>query len=233
MSKASSSSPSDEPHVNPRPDPEARLPLTRERVVEAALALADAQGLAALSMRTLGASLGVQAMSLYNHVANKDEILDAIVDRVVSEIEVPSPLDPWKVAMRRRAISAHAVLLRHPWVCALLMSRVNAGPAMIRYIDATLGCLHQAGFSLEMADQIWNTLDSHLYGFTLQELNSPVKPQDYPAMAAAYLHMLSPEAHPAMRALTVLVATGRYNGLHDFEFGLGLLLDGFEQRKPC
>ena len=109
------------------------------------------------------------------------------------------------------------------------MSRANVGPAMLRYVDATLGCLHGAGFSLPMADHAWNTLDSYLYGFTLQKLNFPFKPNEYAMMAAAYLPSLSPTQFPAMHALTVLVATGRHNGLHDLEFGLELILDGLER----
>ena len=203
--------------------------LTRDRVLRTALALADDQGLEALTMRALGDALGVQAMSLYNHVANKDAILDGIVDLVVSEMEVPSAADPWKDAMRKRCSSAHAVLLRHPWACGQL-ARANTGPAMIRYVDATLGCLHGAGFSLEEADRAWNALDSHVFGFTLQKLNFPFKADEYAAVAAGYLPFLSKDQFPTMYLLTERVATGAYNGLHDVEFGLDLLLDGLERR---
>ena len=206
-----------------------RPPLTRERVLREAVLMADEHGLAGLTMRALGARLGVQAMSLYNHVANKDDVLDGIVDLVVAEIAVPSAADPWRTAMRARALSAHAVLLRHPWACGLLMSRVNVGPAMLRYLDATIGCLHGAGFSLAMADHAWNALDSYLYGFTLQKLNFPLAEDQYAAMAAAYLPMLSAAQHPAFRALTEEVATGRHTGLHALTFGLELLLDGLER----
>jgi AcrR family transcriptional regulator len=180
-------------------------------------------------MRSLGARLGVQAMSLYNHVPNKDAVLDGIVDLVVAEIQVPSTSGPWRIAMRARAISAHEVLLRHPWACALLMSRANVGPAMIRYIDATIGCLQAAGFSLPMVDRAWNAMDSHIYGFTLHELNFPFAPGEYAEMAARYLPSLSAREHPHMRALTELVATGRHDGLHELTFGLDLLLDGLER----
>ena len=113
----------------PDSKPDTRASLTRDAVLRAAVLLADAQGLDALTMRALGSALGVKAMSLYNHVADKDAILDGIVDLVVGEIEVPSPLDPWRLAMRKRALSAHAALLRHPWACALMMSQSNVGPA--------------------------------------------------------------------------------------------------------
>ena len=206
----------------------ARTPLTREAVLRAAVSIADAQGLDALSMRALGAALGVQAMSLYKHVANKDAILDAIVDVVVGEIELPSRADPWKLAMRRRALSAHAVLLRHPWACGLMMSRMNVGPAMLRYVDATLGCLQAGGFSLPLADHAWNAMDSFIYGFTLHKLNFPIQEGAYAAMAAAYLPSLPAAQFPAMHALTVMVASGEHDGLHDLAFGLDLLLDGLQ-----
>lgn len=208
---------------------EPRATLTRERVLRAAIAFADAQGLASLSMRALGEELGVHAMSLYNHVANKDDLLDGIVDLVVGEIQVPSASAPWKSAMADRAYSAHAVLLRHPWACALLMSHVNVGPAMLRYVDATISCLYGAGFSLPMVDHAWNALDSHIYGFTLQKLNFPFEPGQYSKIAAGYLPSLDPAVHPGLQVLTALVASGSHDGVHDLGFGLGLLLDGLER----
>lgn len=208
---------------------EPRPPLTRERVLRAAVTMADEHGLASVTMRALGEALGVQAMSLYNHVSGKDDILDGIVDLVVAEIEVPSRSAPWRGAMAARAVSAHAVLLRHPWACALLMSRVNVGPAMLRYVDATVGCLRGAGFSLPMADHGWNALDSYIYGFTLHKLNFPFEADEYAKVAAAYLPSLSADQFPSMRALTELVASGGHDGLHDLEFGLDLLLDGLER----
>lgn len=208
---------------------EARPTLTRERVLRAAITMADEQGIAALTMRALGAALGVQAMSLYNHVSNKNDILDGMVDLVVSEIEIPSQSDSWKTAMRKRAASAHAVLLRHPWACGLLMSRVNVGPAMLRYIDATIGCLHRGGFPLGTVDHAWNALDSFIYGFTLQKLNFPFEAADYANVAASYLPSLSEEHYPSMRALTVLVVSGAHTGIHDLSFGLELILGGLER----
>ena len=211
----------------------ARAGLTRERVLRAAVDLADAEGLDALSVRSLGEALGAHAMSLYNHVAGKEDLLDGMVDLVVAEIEVPSREDPWRLAMRRRALSAHATLLRHPWACALMMSQSNVGPARIRYVDATLGVLHAAGFSLPMADHAWTALDSYIYGFTLLKLNFPFAPGQYAAVAAAYLPSLPAQQFPAMFALTRLVAEGRHDGLHELEFGLDLLLDGLEKVREA
>lgn len=207
----------------------ARTTVTRDRVLAAAVALADTQGIDALTMRELGQSLGISAMALYNHIANKDDLLDALVDRVVAEIELAPPGTAWRAAMRHRAYAAHAVLVRHPWACPLLMSRMNVGPAMIRYIDWTLGCLLGAGFTHEQADRTWNALDSFIYGFTLQKLNFPLDPERYQEVAASYLPSISAERHPHFRSLTAEVAHGRHAGIQDLGFGLEMLLDGLER----
>jgi AcrR family transcriptional regulator len=198
-------------------------------VLQTAIRLADKNGIAQVSMRRLAQRLGVEAMSLYNHVANKEDVLDGMVDIVVGKIAVPPAGGDWKAAMQQRAISAHEVFLRHPWAPPLIVSRVNVGPAMLRYIDATLGCLRKAGFSYELADRAWNAIDSHIYGFTLQELNFPLDPGDYADAARSFLPMIPAETYPHMRALTQKVIDGAYNGLHDFEFGLKLILDGLEE----
>ena len=212
-------------------DPKSRLPLSRQRVMRCALRLADKDGLEVLSMRKLAQALGVKAMSLYNHVNNKDDIIDGIVDIVVSEIAVPDLKDDWKTAMRSRALSAHEVLLRHPWATLPMVSRINVGPAMLRYVDATLGCLLEAGFSSEMADRACNALDSHIYGFTLQELNFPVETAAYATTAAKYLPMIPADKYPYMNRLSQQVADGRYDGINKFEFGLDLLLEGLDEHK--
>lgn len=206
-----------------------RAPLTKERVLHTAVALADEIGITSLSMRRLGQELGVEAMSLYKHVANKEDILDGIVDIVVGEIDAPAIRGDWKAAMRRRAISAHAVLLRHPWATMLLVSRANVGPAMLRYVDATIGCLREAGFSYAMADHAWNALDNHVYGFTLQKLNFPFKPEEYAAAAKGFLPQLPADQYPYLRGLSEQVISGHHDGLHDFEFGLDLILAGLEK----
>lgn len=211
------------------PNPMPPAPLSRERVLRAALRLADEGGIESLSMRRVAQDLGVQAMSLYHHVANKDDMLDGIVDIVVSEIDVPSLETDWQTAMRQRATSAHAVLLRHPWATLPLVSRINAGPAMLRYVDATLGCLCKAGFSLEMADHAWNAIDSHIYGFTLQELNFPFEAADYSAAAAQGLALIPADQYPYLNRLTRQVMEGHYDGIHNFEFGLELILNGLDR----
>lgn len=212
--------------TSPDPEPPTRVPLTRERVLRAAVRLADEGGIAALSMRRLAQTLGVEAMSLYNHVANKEDLLDGMVDLVVAEIALPEVGAHWKAQMHRRATSAYAVLLSHPWAPLLFVSRMNVGPAMLRYIDATHGCLREAGFSHAMADHARNVIDSHSYGFTLQELLFPIASGNYADEARRFLPMLAPDRYPYMRALTEQVIEGKYNGLHKFEFGLDLILDG-------
>lgn len=209
----------------------SRAPLTRERVLKTAVALADKIGIAALSMRRLGQELRVEAMSLYKHVAHKEDLLGGIVDRVVGEIAVPVIGGDWKAAMRRRALSAHEVLMRHPWATMLLVSRANVGPAMLRYVDATIGCLREAGFSFAMADHAWNAIDSHVYGFTLQKLNFPFKPDEYAAAAKGFLPQLPPAQYPYLRGMSEQVIAGQHSGLHDLTFGLELLLDGLERLR--
>lgn len=182
-------------------------------------------------MRKLAESLNVEAMSLYNHVANKEDLLNGIVDIVIGEVDVPEISDDWRQAMRRRANSAHEVLLKHPWASKLIVSRINVGPKMLRYVDATLGCLRESGFSYEMADHAWNAIDSHIYGFTLQELNFPFDSPEYADVAEDYLSMIPEKQYPYLNALSLQVIEGRYDGVHDFEFGLNLILDGLEKLR--
>jgi AcrR family transcriptional regulator len=206
---------------------ERRAPLSRERVLRAAVALADESGIESLTMRRLGQELGVEAMSLYNHVANKDDILDGIVDLVLGDIDVPPTGTDWKTAMRQRAVSAHEVLLAHPWAALLVMSRFNIGPGMTRYLDATLGRLREGGFSIEGALDAWHTLDSHLYGFTLQQLNLPFEVDEAQQVSADVLGQLSTGEFPhVVEVITEVMRSGREE---DFEFGLDLILDGLER----
>lgn len=209
-----------------------REPLSRSRVLTAAVALADTEGLGALSMRRLGEALGVEAMSLYKHVANKEDLLGGIVDLVVGEMALPAIGGDWRAAMRRRAITAHAVLRRHPWATMLIVSRANVGPASLAYVDATIGCLRAAGFSWALADHAWNAIDSLVYGFTLQQLNFPFAPEDYARMAEHFLPTLPAGAYPHLRGLSQEVIDRRHDGMHALEFGLDLLLDGLERLLP-
>jgi AcrR family transcriptional regulator len=213
--------------TRPPAQPKRRAPLTRDRVLRAAIGLADETGLETLTMRRLGQELGVEAMSLYNHVANKDDLLDGIVDLVLGDIEIPPSGTPWRAAMRQRAISAHEVLLAHPWAALQIMSRFNIGIGMTRYLDATLGRLREGGFSIEGALDAWHALDSHIYGFTLQELGLPFEAEEAPRVSAEVLGQLSAEEFPhVVEIITHVMQSGR---VEDFEFGLELLLDGLER----
>jgi AcrR family transcriptional regulator len=204
-----------------------REPVSRERALTAAVAIADAEGIGSLTMRRLAQELGVEAMSLYHHVANKDEVLDGITDLVVSEIRVPPSGTHWRTAMRDRAISAHDVLLAHPWAAMMIMSRFNVGPGMTRYLDATLGRLREAGFSIHGALDAWHTLDSHIYGFTLQELQLPFDASDNAQVSADSLELVDPAQFPyVVEVVTEVSRTGR---VERFEFGLELILDGLER----
>jgi AcrR family transcriptional regulator len=212
-------------------------------VLRAALALADKRGVESLTMRRLGQELGVEAMSLYSHVESKDEILDGIVDLVVSEIELPSRGCHWKVAMRRRAISAHEVLLRHPWAPTLMESRENFSPARLRYADSVIRALREAGFSIELAYHAFLTLDSYLYGFTLQEVSWPFGTEELPNAVERPRHQLPIDHFPFVREMMGYVlgsganAAPRGKGTSayapEFEFGLDLILEALERAKGC
>lgn len=196
-------------------------------MLRAAVALADQSGIESLTMRRLGQELRVEAMSLYNHVADKDDILDGIVDLVLSDIDVPPTGTDWKTAMRQRAISAHKVLLAHPWAAMLIMSRYNIGPGMTRYLDAALGRLREGGCSIASALDARTTLDSHLYGFTLQELNLPFEIEETTQVSADVLTQLPAGEYPHVaEVITEIIQTGR---AENFEIGLDLILDGLER----
>ena len=217
--------------TEPTPSAESRVPLSRERVLGAAVSLADEDGIEALTMRELGLRLGFEAMSLYNHVANKDDILDGMVDLVVSEIDLPSDTVDWKEAMRRRAISAQSVFSRHPWASALIDSRESSGPARLRYFDWMIGTLRRAGFTLEMTAHALSVLDSYIYGFGRQQLSvSPEGDATPEEMAEAFLRAIPADEYPDLREMVVDHAmVSGYDESADFRFGLDLILDGLQK----
>jgi AcrR family transcriptional regulator len=214
-------------------DPSARrTPLSRERVLRAALRLADAGGIEALTMRQVGEELQVEAMSLYNHVANKDDILDGIVDLVFTEIDLPSDQADWKPAMRKRAISARDALLRHPWATSLMHSRTNPGSAQLRHHDSVLGCLRKAGFTLVMAAHAVSVIDGYLYGFALQQLNLPLRtPEQVADVGEAILRQLAGDYPHLAEMITEHALQPGYDYSEEFEFGLDLILDGLENPR--
>jgi AcrR family transcriptional regulator len=210
-----------------------RSPLSRDRVLRAAVALADGNGIASLSMRKLGGAVGVEAMSLYNHVANKDELLDGMIDLVFSEIELPSGDAGWRTAMRQRAVSARRALSRHPWAIGLMESRSSPGPATLRHHDAVIGSLREAGFSIEMAAHAYSVLDSYIYGFALQEASLPFDTGEQTAeLAQTIMTQFAANEYPHLTELTVEhVLQPGYDYGNEFEFGLDLILDGLESAR--
>ena len=208
-----------------------QIPLSRRRVLDAAVALADRDGAGALSMRKLAQELGVEAMSLYHHVAGKDAILDGIVDVVFAEIELPSGDGGWKAAMRRRAVSAREVLRRHPWATALMESRSTPGPANLRHHDAVLGVLRNAGFSVELAAHAYSLLDAYIYGFALQESSLPFDtPEETADVASSIMDGFPADAFPYLTEIAVEhVLQPGYDYGNEYQFGLELILDGLER----
>jgi AcrR family transcriptional regulator len=213
---------------------EERAPLSRERVLRGAVAVADEAGIGALTMRSLAQELGVKPMSLYHHVANKDEILDGIVDLVFSEIEPPSPGGDWRSEMRRRAISARRVLSCHTWAIGLLESRTTPGPATLRHHDATIGTLRGAGFSVAMTAHAYALLDSYVYGFALQEASLPFKgPETVAEVAEPIAQQISAGKYPHLAEMaTELILQPGYDFGSEFEFGLGVILDALARSVP-
>jgi AcrR family transcriptional regulator len=213
------------------PDAEPRIPLSRQRVLRAAVALADRGGVGSLSMRKLAQELGVEAMSLYHHVANKDDILDGIVDVVFSEIDLPSGDADWRAAMRQRAVSARQALRRHPWATALMESRSTPGPANLRHHDAVLGILRNAGFSVELAAHAYSLLDAYIYGFALQETSLPFStPEETSEVAQTIMAEFPAEELPHLTEIAVEhVLQPGYDYGNEYAFGLDLILDGLDR----
>lgn len=209
----------------------ARAPLTRERVLEAAIALADEGGIAGLTMRKLAQQLGVEAMSLYNHVANKEDLLDGMVDLVFAEIGLPAHGAAWKAALRQRAIATRATLERHRWAIGLMESRSQPGPANLHHHDAVLGCLREAGFSIAMAAHAYSVLDSYIYGFTLNKQSLPFDTSEEVAeLGRRYLRELLTNQYPYLAEMIVEHAMQPgYDYADEFAFGLDLILDGLER----
>jgi AcrR family transcriptional regulator len=206
--------------------------LAREQVLRTAIALADAGGIESLSMRRLGVELGVEAMSLYHHVANKSDLLDGMVDGVFAEIDLPSGDQGWREAMRRRALSARAVMARHPWATQLMESRTTPGPATLRHHDQVLGILRGAGFSVPMAAHAFSLLDSYIYGFALQEATLPFETGEQTAALAESILARAAGEYPHLTELTVeYIMKPGYDHGAEFAFGLELILDALERAR--
>lgn len=212
---------------------EGTTPLSKERVLRQALALADNEGIDALSMRRLGRELDAGAMSLYHYVANKEELLDGMVDLVFAEIHLPESRGDWQAAMRARAVSAREVLARHPWAITLMDSRTTPGPANLRHHEAVIASLRKAGFSIEMATHANWLLDSYTYGFALQEASLPFADADELAdmIHEAYLPQLPPEEYPYLNEAATELMESDYDPADEFTYGLDLILGALEHAR--
>jgi AcrR family transcriptional regulator len=202
-------------------------------VLEVAVDLADRNGLEAPSMRKLGEALGVEAMSLYSHVANKDDLLDGMIDAVFTEIDLPSADDGWRIAMRQRAVSVREVLRRHRWAIGLMESRTSPGPATLAHHDAVIGVLRAGGFSVPQTAHAFSVLDSYIYGFALQEKGLPFQTADEAAeVAQAMFARIPVDRYPHVVELATQHALQPgYDYGAEFEFGLDLILDGLERLR--
>src|SRR5215208_2818747 len=228
------------------PATEARPALGKERILRAAVALADREGFESLTMRKLAGSLGSGAMSLYHYVPNKEELLDGMIDIVFGEIELPSTDLDWKTALRRRALSTRAALNRHRWAVGLMESRATPGPASFALHDAVLGCLREAGFSIELTIHAYSVQDAYIYGFALQEKNLPFEDaegsaavaeaqvQDYAEREQEHQLAALADAFPYLAEVVAgHVAKVGYDFAEEFECGLDLILDALEKRRDA
>jgi AcrR family transcriptional regulator len=220
---------------------ESRVPLSRERVLQAAIHLVDEGGIESLSMRKLARELGVEAMSLYNHVANKRDLVNGIVDLVLDEIELPEDDEQWDRAIRKCAISAHETLLRHPWACSLVMSSSRpdlSDSPRIQYMEWLLGRLRRAGFSADLTYHGYHALDSHILGFTLWQLGHAAGAEEFlgdKSVAEAFAGFVEQLRARDYKYLAEHaeqhLAAPPGDGAREFEFGLDLILDGLERAR--
>jgi AcrR family transcriptional regulator len=221
---------------------ERRVPLNRERVLQAAMRLVDEGGLEALSMRKLGQALGVEAMSLYNHVANKDDILDGMVDLVLREFELPSPGKDWEAEVRRCAISGHDALLRHPWACNLILSTTRIRPARLEYMEALFRTFRESGFSPQETSRAYHAIDSHILGYTLWQLGHMIagggtrvaSKEELRRFIADFFRGFPIENYPYfLEHAEQHLHEGSAEQESEFEFGLRLTLDGLKRMRDA
>lgn len=208
----------------------SRPPVTRDRAVQAAVALADAEGISSLSMRKLASELGVEAMSLYYHVKNKGELLDGMIEQVYSEIAVPAEHDEWKQAMRLRAESTREVLGRHPWAISMIDERTTV--AGMTQLNAVIGTLRHAGFTIELAAHALSLFDSYTHGFALQEASLPTDQSgDISEVTEGILaqqELMAALPHLAQMGAELVLQPAYAYG-NEFAFGITLILDGLER----
>ena len=209
-----------------------RTPLTRQRVIEGAVALADEVGIHPLTIRALAERLGVKPMALYHHVAGKEQIIDGMVDHVFAEIALPPEGMEWRAALRVRSRSARDVLARHPWAAPLMETRTNPGPATLRHHDAVLACLRGGGLSIAMTAHAYALIDAFIYGFALQEAGLPFDtPEEAAAVATAMIEQFPAAEYPHLNEFTMEhVLQPGYDFAAEFDYGLDLILDALAAR---
>jgi len=211
----------------------SRTPLSKQRVLRAAVELADKSGIESLSMRKLAQELGVEAMSLYNHVRSKEDILDGVVDVVIGEIAVPPKTSDWKTSLRQTLMSARMVLVRHPWAPRVIESRTNPSPATFQYFESVIGILRAGGFSVDMTHHALHVLGSRVLGFTQELFKDSDELTAGPAAAAMFAQLA--DKFPYMTEMAMAVShEGALGGCDDdaeFEFALDLILDGLENQR--
>jgi AcrR family transcriptional regulator len=209
---------------------EPRLPLSRDRILRAALELVDEGGIESLTMRKLGHALGFEAMSLYNHVANKDDVINGILDLVLAETEPPPAEGDWDAAVRSSAISVHDALGRHPWACNLVMSPGHVLPARLRYMDSLLGRLREAGFSAETTYHAYHVLDAHIFGFSMWQASHSYSPAEVTDMVAMFERMIPVDVYPHLHEHAEQhLRDGPHREVSAFELGLDLILEGLKK----
>jgi AcrR family transcriptional regulator len=220
-------------HTEPKTETRARL--NRERVLRAAVALADQEGIQALSMRRLARELGVEAMSLYNHVANKDDLLEGMLDIVTGEIEVPADGHDWKAALRRSAVSAYETFVRHPWACSLMHATPRISDARMLWMEGVLRTLRHAGFSADLTHHAYHALDSHITGFTLWLVSMPFDShEELVDLAKTFLPTISADEYPyVIEHAQQHMEAPDPDEPSEFEFGLDLILDGLERLRDA
>ena len=216
-----------------RDDRDPRPRLSRERVLQEAVLLADESGIESLSMRRLGERLGVEAMSLYKHVANKDDLLDAMVDSVFAEIDLAAGERSWRAAMRLRSISVRAALKRHPWAVPMMQSRATPGPSTLGHLDALIGMLRGAGFSVVLTAHALSVVDAYVYGFAMQEKALPFDDEERSSEVVQQILAAMPaEEYPHLVEFSrEHVLKPGYDYGQEFEWGLDLVLDGLERAR--
>jgi AcrR family transcriptional regulator len=210
-----------------------RAGLSRERVLDAAIRLADEGGIESLSMRKLGQELGVEAMAIYYHFTDKDDVIDGIVDIVFAEVALPATGPDWRTEMRRRALSLRDVLARHRWAIGLMESRRNPGPASLRHHDAVLGSLRSSGFDLPMAAHTYSVLDGYIYGFALTKMSLPFDTSEEVAdVAKSMLQPFRPDEYPNLvEFIEDHAMQPGYDFADEFAYGLDLILDGLQRAR--